>query len=105
VASSENYDVQWISNRVTVRQAPGDIVFELALEPPNIIRAARGKLWRNGRYLALSPTAITDPWGSSYQCTVTRCRKGIVVLEEYDNRMEYGSALCIGLLPKEEMPE
>jgi 5-methylcytosine-specific restriction endonuclease McrA len=65
VYSVSQWDVELVGKVLTVRAGPGDIFVQLTFEPPSCIAINRGKLWRNGLALEISPLGLTNVSGSN----------------------------------------
>lgn len=84
---TDNYDVEWVKNRIVVRTGPRRIAIEVVLSPPNVLALPRGVLWRHGCFLRITPEAVVGPFDCRYAgCTAEGAGKGIVVIDEGDDR-------------------
>jgi trigger factor len=54
----DRWDIKYVGKKLTVRQARGDIMFELLFEPPSVISLARANLAYDDVIINISPSVI-----------------------------------------------
>lgn len=81
VYSTSPWDVEFVGRRLTVRHDPGDIFVSMILEPPTRVVVDRGRLWRNGVELQISPSALQVGGMTMSDCGMTGCDIGVAVGE------------------------
>ena len=106
---SDNYDVEWIRNRVVVRTAPRRVALEITLAPPSQVAVPRAMFWKHGCFIRVTPRGIVNP----SRCVISSSRiggagKGIVVVDEDFpgfSRDEPRLPFCCFALPRHLRPE
>jgi hypothetical protein len=48
IYDSAQWDIEWIAQKLTIREAKGKILLQLKFEPPGVIRFVKGRVLRNG---------------------------------------------------------
>lgn len=81
--SMSSWDVEFAGNRLTIRHAPEDIFVKLAFEPPYRVVIDRGRFWRNGVELKVTPQELLIAGGIQMAgVEISNCPVGMLIGED-----------------------
>lgn len=75
-----SWDVEFVGKQLTVRHGPGDIFVGMTFEPPSRVVVDRGRLWRNGVELKVTPDDLRVSGALQMAgCVVENCSVGVAI--------------------------
>lgn len=95
VYDSTQWDVEWVAQKLTVREAKGKILLQLQFEPPGVIRFSKGRVLRNGVEFLVGKNFFFNTNNSNFfgSINTVNCTVGIAVGEPRPN---CGTGIAIG---------
>ncbi|MCE9677766.1 HNH endonuclease [Shewanella sp. AS1] len=95
VYDSTQWDVEWVAQKLTVREAKGKILLQLQFEPPGVIRFSKGRVLRNGVEFLVGKNYFFNTNNSNFfgSINTVNCAVGIAVGEPRPN---CGTGIVIG---------
>jgi len=81
------WDVEWIGTCLTIRLAPGEILFRMRFEPPSVVRIERALFIHNGLGVAVDDNGLA--------VLNTRARIGGLRFDGYRNGLAVGDQLPV----------
>lgn len=81
IYSTEQWDIEWVGQKLTVREGHRKILLQLVFEPPNTIRIAKGRILLNGIELLIGTDYLFCSNNSSFFNGIgtTNCPVGLAI--------------------------
>ncbi len=96
---TEQWDIEWVSQKLTVREGHGKILLQLVFEPPHTIRIAKGRILLNGIELLIGADYLFCSNNSSFLSGIstTNCRVGLAIGDPVPNA---GAGIVFSGIPR-----
>lgn len=81
VYRTEQWDIEWVGQKLTIREGHRKILLQLVFEPPNIIRIAKGRILLNGIEILIGSDYIFCSNNSCFFSSIStvNCSVGLAI--------------------------
>lgn len=87
IYDTEQWDIEWVGQKLTIREGKGKILLQLVFEPPEKIRISKGRILRNGIELLVGDGYIFNTNQSNFFGSINtmNCAVGFAIGDPIPN--------------------